>query len=253
MTENDQYKENATTVDCSNNDSEQGVCALSTHSTTFDLEYLSENAHCLTDIYVSESYLSMAGKGLFAKKTFSKGEIVSISPVLFLPKNEVIAASEDSVLLNYCIASEYSSIALLPLGLGAIANHQMSKYANMQIEWLQDSSDPEVFQKKLNRSADDLLTAKYAEFDIVYRAVRDIDAHEELTISYGEEWVNSWATYLSYLLQWHISNSTLSSFVATEENPHPPTLPPRPKFRYPIQPPEGFFPENWLSNDMMYF
>jgi hypothetical protein len=83
-----------------------------------DLDYLKAHGVCMTHVYVSDSLIPLAGKGLFAKKRFYAGEVIYVSPVLLLPKHEVIDASNDSVLLNYCIAplSEVD-IAILPIGL----------------------------------------------------------------------------------------------------------------------------------------
>jgi len=85
-----------------------------------DLAYLKAHGVCMTYVYVADSLIPLAGKGLFAKKRFGAGEVIYVSPVLLLPKHEVIDASKDSVLLNYCIAplSEVDiDIALLPIGM----------------------------------------------------------------------------------------------------------------------------------------
>jgi hypothetical protein len=89
-----------------------------------DLDYLKAHGVCMTHVYVSDSLIPLAGEGLFAKKRFHAGEVIYVSPVLLLPKHEVIDASNDSVLLNYCIAplSEVD-IAILPIGLSGNAYH----------------------------------------------------------------------------------------------------------------------------------
>lgn len=221
------------------------------NSDSHTLQYLQENMYCMTNVFVGDSHLRMAGKGLFASKKFTKGEVIYVSPVLTLPTDEVVAASDDSVLVNYCIASANSRIALLPIGLGALTNHQSPKYANMDIDWLEDSFDSEAVQKKLNKTVDELLSSKYASLDIAYRATRDIDVGEELTISYGDEWATAWSNYLAALVQWYMSEPTQCSIDPNHSNSDPHScraVSPKPKFRYPIQPHDGLFPDLWLQS-----
>ena len=87
-------------------------------------EELRESGHCLTDIAVKQSSIPLAGKGVFAKKNFKKGDVINISPVIPLPKHTIDATSHSSVLINYCIVSKQDNVdvALLPIGLGSMMN-----------------------------------------------------------------------------------------------------------------------------------
>eukprot|EP01036_Dinobryon_divergens_P040527 gene40527-53596_t len=60
-----------------------------TSSKKYSLEELEKVGHCVTNVIIDESTQPIAGNGIFAKKDFKKGEIVSISPVLILPKHDV--------------------------------------------------------------------------------------------------------------------------------------------------------------------
>ena len=42
---------------------------------------LQQVGHCLTDIFVKESLLPMAGQGVFAKKSYLKGDIVYVTAI----------------------------------------------------------------------------------------------------------------------------------------------------------------------------
>jgi hypothetical protein len=195
------------------------------------LDDLKDAGHCLTDIYVHDSLFPMAGRGVFARRRFTKGEIVSISPVLLFPKEEVIQWSQDSLLINYCIAFPDSDMLLLPLGTAALLNHQMPELANVEIEW--STQDP-AFESLMQRNVSELLDFKYAPFDIAYRATRDIEADEELALDYGTNWIHNWATHLALLNTWTASGSSASQ---------------RPHFRQPIEWSAGFVPDSWRLDE----
>jgi hypothetical protein len=111
-------------------------------------EELVREGKCLTDIFVTETDLPFAGKGVFASRSFKKGEPVSISPVLVLPRHVFEGdESKHSVLLNYLITSDdvydsendsyvnTSDVALLPLTQAGMMNHGAVDVANINIEW----------------------------------------------------------------------------------------------------------------------
>ena len=147
-----------------------------------------------------------SGKGLYAKKSFRKGEIVTVSPVILLAKDRVIeSAKTASVLMNYCIASAHSSIALFPFALGALINHGSSKAANVEIDWYwwnNDGANDDSMNRKLNTSLRDLSLKESAQLDLQYIATRDIEAGEEILYSYGDEWQDAWSEYSAEISEW---------------------------------------------------
>jgi hypothetical protein len=203
--------------------------------------------------------LPKAGKGLFAKIAYKAGEIVTISPVGVLPRHAVEAASDkESVLLNFCIVSEGTDVALFPFGLAGMANHG-GRRSNMHMEWYAWSKsnksgtdkdtnnndddtgaaaaaggDMDALKDMLGRSADELTGLPYAPLDIAYRATRDIMAGEELTVYYGESWESSWRGYLDRLQVW------LSHRKAGDPQD-------KPLFRHGIEAPSGMYPDHWRS------
>jgi hypothetical protein len=199
-----------------------------------DDEYLHEHAHCLTDVFVAESRKSMCFYGLFARRKFSKGEIVTISPLLPLPAEEVEQHVWDkSVLMNYCISSPGSKVAMLPIGYAAMINHDA--HPNVQMEWYtwphtntttttSSSNDNDVGAQKhvgaggLGDSGlgeDTLLKclqadpaelvyeSNFSSMDLKFVATRDIFPEEEITLDYGVAWINKWAEYMSSSLSYH--------------------------------------------------
>ena len=217
---------------------------------------LKKNGHCLTDVYVAQSSLASAGEGLFARRAFQKGEIVTISPLLLLPKESVVAASRERhcVLQNYCIASPtVESTVLFPIGLGSMANHRKEEEANLQLQWHFWSGDEES-KKKLDpeTSLRSLRGRPFAPLDLAYVAKRDIAANEELTLFYGSNWVEEWAGYLGKLVDWmevEVDNVTHGSSVDAEGNAQVVEIfdDNVPVFRSFIEAPEGFFPLHWST------
>lgn len=105
----------------------------------YDLSTLERVGHCLTDIAVNDSIkLPLAGKGIFAQRDFVVGDIVSISPVLLLPRVILEEEGNDlrNVLFNYCFGSSESNVLVLPFGLAGLMNHKpVGEQANVRVEW----------------------------------------------------------------------------------------------------------------------
>eukprot|EP00602_Paraphysomonas_sp_CaronLab_P005770 CAMPEP_0185033988 /NCGR_PEP_ID=MMETSP1103-20130426/23456_1 /TAXON_ID=36769 /ORGANISM="Paraphysomonas bandaiensis, Strain Caron Lab Isolate" /LENGTH=428 /DNA_ID=CAMNT_0027570461 /DNA_START=21 /DNA_END=1304 /DNA_ORIENTATION=- len=206
------------------------------NSTTsrYSAEYLKKNGHCLTDIYTDHSDIPLAGKGVFARKAFKKGEIVSISPALVLPRHSVVKANDHSVLINYCICSPGSDAAIMPIGLAGMFNHGGSR-ANLEMAWY-EWSDPSTSSEESRLTWDIARLEKlpYAPLDIKYVASRDIAVGEELLISYGAEWERAWLSYVDEVIAWTEKYGGDGIVM-------------RPQFRQPISAPDGMFPENFMS------
>ena len=109
------------------------------------------------DLYVRR--VRGMGRGVFAGRAFRAGEVVEVCPVLALPPG----TAEDALpgdLRSYVFRWGRKSEALaIALGYGSLYNH---------------SPDP---------NAD--FTLRYARGEIVFRAVRDIAAGEQVLIDYG--------------------------------------------------------------------
>lgn len=186
------------------------------------LEYLQKYGVCMSHLFVSPSQLHQAGNGLYSKIKFKKGELLIISPVLLLPKYEVILASRnDSVLLNYVIAQE-GDVAIFAFGLPVMANHQSNALTNVYLQWYNTSSailnsyHPQDFIKDKSTS---LYLGLYAS--------RDIEANDELFMDYGVDWEKQWNAHIL-----RVSN-------------HQENDPPRKGFRFPLYPPSDLIPTSW--------
>lgn len=165
----------------------------------YTIERLMQSGFCITDVYVDESVI--AGKGLFAKKDFLTGDIVSISPVLLLPKNAVQSASNETVLINYCLADKSSDVALLPIGYPALANHG-GQSSNLTLEWYSWTGEESKNQCIMNLSEDEVILLRHVNLDMSYRASKNISAGDELTFDYGLAWEEKWSIYTDSMLSW---------------------------------------------------
>jgi uncharacterized protein len=97
------------------------------------------------------------GRGVIAGRAFRAREIVEICPVLVLPSDSAPAGLENHVYVWDGVAGALA----VALGHGSLYNH--SSEANLSY------------------------TRRYARADIVFRALRDIEAGEQLFIDYGWE------------------------------------------------------------------
>ena len=182
----------------------------------------------MTQVMVFDSDIPLSGKGLFAMRDFKKGEIVDISPVLLLRKHDVQSISNESVLMNYCITAPGLDIVLLPLGFSTAINHNTEYLSNLVLEWYQWPSDTNGKTKDSN--IDELINSEFSPLDVSFRAKRDVLYGEELTLNYGVEWVEEWASYLAST--YRMDNTTTNHRL----------------FRHPIIANDGFFPKHWYKN-----
>jgi uncharacterized protein len=99
----------------------------------------------------------LKGRGVFAQKCFLKGEIIQIAPVVIIPAEEV-ELIDKTVLGNYYYDWENKAPAIA-FGLVSLFNH---------------SYNPNTYYVK-----------KFAEREVEYIALRDIEAGEEITANYN--------------------------------------------------------------------
>jgi hypothetical protein len=144
-------------ADC--NDNSATTAMASNH---VSMEYLDTHGHCLSQVYADVSKIPFAGKGLFAGKRFMKGSVVTISPVLTLPKSQVESAlhGDQSLLINYCISTPHTEMMLFPLSLAAMINHNSSASpANVRPMWYNWET------RKVSASGDAAVDGVFSRFD----------------------------------------------------------------------------------------
>lgn len=93
------------------------------------------------------------GRGVFARSAISEGTIIEVAPVLVISEQDM----ETTELAGHCFLWSKGKVGL-PLGYGALYNHSYEPNA----EYLDRAPQTKI-----------------------YRALRDIDAGEEITINYN--------------------------------------------------------------------
>lgn len=86
---------------------------------------LASKGICLSNVYVAKSNIPLAGRGLFAKETFAKGKIVTVSPVLPIKLDFLLEFPESDLMMNYVFSYPGSEVALFPIGIAAMKNHNI--------------------------------------------------------------------------------------------------------------------------------
>lgn len=193
------------------------------------LAELAESGICLTDIALKRSRIPYAGIGGFATKAFAKGDIVTVSPVLLLPKHVLSRSDVDSLLINYVYTSEDTDVALLPIALASMFNNGGAD-ANLEIGWYNWDSKVcgPIGEDVKSTDLEDIEKAEFASFDFCYRAIRDIAVGEELTTNYGENWIAKWLEHEKLEGDSFDSNNTV-------------------RFMVPMELPISMIPESWLG------
>lgn len=184
---------------------------------------------CLSDVYVADSLIPIAGKGLFSKKSYVPGDTVTISPVLILPREDVESTADSSVLINYCLTSDRSVVAMLPISIAGMINHG-GIASNVQILWENDTSTAENLQIPVSL----LGSLSFAPLTIKFIATRPISIGEEITMSYGQVWEKKWLEYLSSLQVWIKKYPGLGHYM-------------KPQFRQMIEAPSELFPPTFYG------
>ena len=192
----------------------------------YSLDELREHGQCLSHLFIDASSIPLAGKGVFTKRTILKDSIIQVSPVLVHPKGEILKSNDgQSVLSNYFISAPGSDVAILPLGLVGICNHGGEK-ANARLEWF---FWPGLGNETLLQPIEDILISSTPQLFLAYRAIRDIDVGEEVTIDYGRAWEQDWELYLERRSEFKMFESEI------------------PLFRRTIDAPADLFPEHWFT------
>ena len=206
-------------------ESEQG------ENVRYTVEELDEVGHCLSDVYVNKSNIPMAGKGLFSKKSHVVGSSVSLSPVLVVPKHVLEKAGRSSVIMNFCFSDEGTDLALLPIGIPAMINH--NRKPNVAVRWFSWTGDGNGTSKKiLSGNLTALLRSSAAPLFFEYYAVRAIDKNEELFMDYGASWEAAWTDYQRAMSVWVDYYGDRGNMLLA------------PQFRQVITTPRGMLPES---------
>ena len=198
------------TVQCDDDSYDGGAYYLSTFSPN-------DNAVVCVDgtLRVDVSTIAGAGRGVFSKRSISKGSVLISTPVVPIHENEmnIVGGNADGtdrpqtqLLLNYCYGHPHSDLLLLPYGpLVNYINHAPdTKPANAVIRWHPTNNNNDKLPRRQQHHHPELLEmsgvkvarvhGKGLMMDIV--ALRDIAPDEEIFLDYGPEWTQAWTLHV---------------------------------------------------------
>ena len=112
-------------------------------------------------LYVAESQMPDAGRGVFARVAIRKGELIERCPVIPIPEHDVAALSHSILLTYFYFFGKNKERMVVALGFGSIYNHTYSPNATYKEQEEEQSID--------------------------FIALRDIGKDEEITVNYVQE------------------------------------------------------------------
>ena len=116
-------------------------------------------------VYIGQSDIKDAGRGVFASTDIKKGEVIEICPILLLDEKENTHIMETK-LQSYVFEYEKKA-SMFALGFGSLYNHRGK--ANAKYELVEHEGEP----------------AQNAELYIT--ALKSIGKDEEISINYGND------------------------------------------------------------------
>lgn len=110
-------------------------------------------------IYIRESRIANAGRGVYARRDIKKDEIIERCPVIEVPKHDTSNLRESILVTYFFYFGENKERLVIALGFGSIYNH---------------AYEPNAMYKK-----------KHAEEIIDFVALNDIKKDDEITVNYN--------------------------------------------------------------------
>ncbi len=185
-----------------------GVAMLTVPEAVKSNEWLEEHGVCLDNIRADQSTIHEAGRGAFATRNLSKGEVIAPLPMIHLHRDKLQMFNENEenisndermkkhqLVLNYCYGHKDSSLLMFPYSpvVNFVNTHQDKEKINAELRWSTSG-----FNKGWeNKTASDIFQSeKYAGLVLEFVALRDIEEDEEIFIDYGKDWDVSWQKHI---------------------------------------------------------
>jgi len=202
------------------------------------LEWLHENGRCLDEIQGGPSTVRSAGRGAFARRVLTKGEVVTSSPLMHISREDTevlekrkdgrIIKVGDQLLLNYCFGHPNSTLLLYPYSsIILYINHNGGDAANARLQWSAMNLHKSEW---LHRSVTDVLFEEHTGLIIDIVATRDIQVGEEIFLDYGIHWENAWRDHVrrwrkrkqNYIYSFELqSTQTVRTVFEQNDDPYP--------------------------------
>lgn len=167
-------------------------------------DWLERHGHCFDHLYTKESLIPQAGRGAFARRKLSKDSVILSSPMLPIFDRRLMQSicqgtrnTSRSLLTNYVFGHPDSSVTFLPSSLLLSVNHASDtagpKAPNARIQLATWNKKGKYFTHLPLDDLEDLHSTTIV-FDLV--ATRDVQADEEILISYGMKWEAAWSNHV---------------------------------------------------------
>lgn len=188
-----------------------GIESLHQSASICPIPQLESTGRCLDNIQPGRSTLKDAGRGAFATRYLPSGSVITGSPLLHIPYEEMLlmhnldqAEENDTqevdatstryqLLLNYCWGHAESTVLICPYGAGVnYINHNTSS-SNVRIRWAPHGEISHNSTWLQNTSVNDMAREFSPKLAIDYVALSDIAPGEELFLDYGAAWEESWS------------------------------------------------------------
>ena len=112
-------------------------------------------------IYIKQSQIPKAGRGIYAKDDIEKGEVIEVCPVIEISEHDASNVKEGILTTYIYYSGKNKEKALIALGFGSIYNHTYAPNAQYRIN--------------------------DAEQTITFAAILDIKKDTEITVNYNHE------------------------------------------------------------------
>jgi hypothetical protein len=112
----------------------------------------------LAMLYIADSKIPKAGRGVFAGADMQKGSVIELCPVIELP-NEATLLKKSKLYDYYFLWIDDKKSAAIALGYGSLYNHSYEPNATYE-------------KNKQNKR-------------VIFRAIKDIKKDEEITVNYN--------------------------------------------------------------------
>lgn len=191
-------------------------------------EWLQENGLCIGYLTSGISSIEQAGRGAFTTRLFTKGSIVSSTPLFHecyaseyvhykINKDNDDENYRIQLLLNYCFQHPESPILLCPYGSQTSLINHNSNEPNVKIQWSTSSYHNSTWTNNYEFTLDDLCNIKQVELVIDYVAIKEIKNGDEIFLDYGDLWNDAWNHYVQ---EWNDNTQQRLSIYDTYKSAH---------------------------------
>lgn len=183
----------------------EGTAILTVPNAVRSPEWLEENGICIDNIRAQTSGVPRSGRGAFATRDLSEGDIIAPLPLLHIDRRR-IRMFEDSdgdepheineqLIVNYSYGHRLSTLLLFPYSpvVNFVNNNGDKSKVNSEIRW-----SPKFHLKEWEKlTVEEILQKKQSSLVLEIVATRAIKWGEEIFIDYGDDWDSAWEDHLA--------------------------------------------------------